>query len=82
MASLGYRYTQPIEWRYGDGLYALERINFIPRLRSWVDDGIHIGADLSIGLDTMINYIGPVGLSGTFGYADDFWVGFGTGLSF
>ncbi len=82
LASLGYRYTQPIKWRYGDGLYALERINFTPRLRSWVDDDFNVGADLSIGLDTVINYMGAVSFSGTFGYAEDFWYRFGVGLSF
>ena len=81
-ASLGYRYTQPVQWRYGDGLYALERINFTPRVRSWLDNDIHVGADLSVGLDTIINYMGAVSVSGTFGYAEGFWYRFGLGLSF
>ena len=82
LASLGYRYIQPIEWRYGDGLYALERVTFTPRLRSWFDKDIHVGADLSVGIDTIANYFGALSFSGTFGYAEGFWYRLGVGLSF
>ena len=82
LASLGYRYSQPVEWRYGDGLYALERLTFTPRLRSWVDQDVNVGGDLTLGLDTMINYMGAVTFSGTFGYAEGFWYRLGVGLSF
>ena len=82
LASLGYRYVQPVRWRYGDGLYALERITFTPRVRSWLDNDVHVGADLSVGLDTIVNYMGALSFSGTLGYAEGFWYRLGVGLSF
>ncbi len=78
--TVGYRRSLPLRLRYGDGLYAAERLTLEPRLRTWVDSGFHVGADLTLSLDTVVNYGAPTSLSGTFGYADGFWYRLGLSL--
>jgi len=76
MASVGLRRSFPAELRYGDGLYALERVTLEPRLRAWVDSALHVGGDLTLSLDTVLSYGAPVSLSASVGYASGFWTRF------
>lgn len=76
----GYRYSLPLEWRYGDGLYAIERLTLEPRVRGWLDSEFGIGGDLTVSLDTVLGYSAPVSFSGTLGYAEGVWYRFGLGL--
>ncbi|MEM7737161.1 MAG: hypothetical protein AAF267_15370 [Deinococcota bacterium] len=78
--TIGYRYSVPIRWRYGDGLYSLERISFEPRGRLWLDDAVGAGADLTVNADVLINYGAPISLGGSVGYAEDFWFRIGLRL--
>ncbi len=71
--TVGYRYSIPMRWRYGDGLYSLERLSFEPRGRLWLDDTVGVGADLTVNADTLINYGAPVSFGGSVGYAESFW---------
>ena len=80
--TVGYRYTLDAEYLYGDGLYALESISFEPRLRSWFDGDIGVGADMSINADILLNYAAPISVGVTAGYADGFWYRFGVRLPF
>ena len=78
--TVGYRRTLPLALRYGDGLYAAERVSLEPRLRTWLDSSLHLGADLTISLDTVINYGAPTSIGATLGYADGFWYRLGLRL--
>ena len=81
-ATAGYRASLPVGLRYGDGLYALERVTVEPRARAWLGTDSGVGADLTLSLDTVLNYSAPLSLSATFGYADGFWTRFGVRLPF
>lgn len=76
----GYHTSLPLGWRYGDGLYAVERLSFEPRARVLWDGGLTWGGDLTVSLDALLNYSAPVSLSGTLGYAEGFWYRFGVRL--
>ena len=80
LGTAGYRVSLPVGWRYGDGLYALERVTVEPRVRGWLGTSSGVGADLTLSLDTILNYSAPLSLSATFGYADGFWTRFGVRL--
>ena len=73
VGSAGYRVNIPVELRYGDGRYALERVTVEPRLRSWYDGTLGIGGDLSVNTDLLLNYAAPVSFGVTVGYAQGFW---------
>lgn len=75
LATLGYRRSVALEWRYGDGRYALERLSLTPRARVWLSSSgqVGVGADLTVMLDTLVNYGAPVSLGATLGYADGLW---------
>lgn len=80
LASLGLTHSLPVQWRIGDGLYALERVTLEPRMRAWAADALYLGGDLTVSLDTVLNYIAPVSFSGTLGYAEGLWSRVGVGL--
>ena len=80
LGTAGYRVSLPVGWRYGDGLYALERVTVEPRVRGWLGTSSSVGADLTLSLDTVLNYSAPLSLSATLGYADGFWTRFGVRL--
>ena len=80
LGTAGYRVSLPVGLRYGDGLYALERVTVEPRARAWLGADAGVGADLTLSLDTVLNYSAPLSLSATFGYADGFWTRFGVRL--
>ena len=71
--TVGYRRSLPLTLRYGDGLYAAERISLEPKVRTWLDSKLHVGADFTLSLDTVVNYGAPTSFSATLGYADGFW---------
>ena len=79
-ASIGYRYSVALPWRYGDGLYSLERLSFEPRLRTWLDDAPGFGADMTVNADTLVNYAAPVSFGVSMGYAEGWWYRFGLRL--
>ncbi|MCA9840037.1 MAG: PD40 domain-containing protein [Trueperaceae bacterium] len=76
-SSLGYRYSYPLEWRYDDGLLAVERLTFEPRLRGWYDGAFGLGADLTLSADTVLSYNAPISFSASIGYSQLFWYRFG-----
>lgn len=78
--TIGYRYSLPVAWRYGDGLHAIERITFEPRFRSWLDSHLRIGGDLTVSFDTVLFYGATASVGGTIGYAEGFWYRFGVRL--
>lgn len=80
LVSVGVARSLPVELRYGDGLYALERVTLEPRLRAWVGDALHVGGDLTVSLDTVLGYGAPVSVGGTLGYADGVWYRLGLRL--
>jgi hypothetical protein len=73
LASAGVSRSVPLELRYGDGLYAAERVTLEPRLRVWFDGALHVGGDVGVSLDTVLGYGAPLSFQGTLGYADSFW---------
>ena len=73
IGTLGYRRSVPVGLRYGDGLYALERLTIEPRARLWFDGAFGAGADLSLYADLVLLYGGPVSVGGTLGYAQGWW---------
>ncbi|CAN5903274.1 hypothetical protein BH24DEI2_BH24DEI2_10940 [soil metagenome] len=73
VATGGYRVTLPAQLRYGDGLYALERVTVEPRVRGWFDGGFGVGGDVSVNADLLLNYAAPVSFGVTVGYAQGFW---------
>lgn len=80
IGTLGYRLSLDAPWRYGDGLYSLERLTLEPRLRLWLAEGFGLGGDLSLYADTLVNYAAPVSFGVTLGYAESFWYRFGLRL--
>ena len=82
VATLGYRQSFALGWRYGDGRYALERLSAEGRLRAWYDGEIGVGGDVGLWADTMLWYAAPLSLGGTVGYAQGWWVGAGVRLGF
>ncbi len=80
LGSFGLTRSFPVELRFGDGLYALERVSLEPRIRTWVADALYLGGDLTVSLDSVLSYGAPVSLSGTLGYADGFWYRLGVRL--
>ena len=80
LVTLGGARSFPLQLRFGDGLYALERVTLEPRLRSWVDGHLHLGGDLTVSLDSVLGYGAPVSLSGTLGYTNNFWTRFAVRL--
>lgn len=80
LVSAGVSRSLPLELRYGDGLYAVERFTLEPRLRMWFDGALHLGGDLSVALDTVLGYGAPVSVFGTLGYATDLWTRVGVRL--
>lgn len=80
LATVGGARSFPVAWRFGDGLYALERLTLEPRLRGWLGSALHVGGDLTVSLDTVLGYNAPVSLSGTLGYAGGFWTRLGLRL--
>ena len=80
VVTVGYRLSLPAPLRYGDGLYALERLTLEPRLRLWHDGALGAGADLSLHADTLLNYAAPVSFGLSFGYAERFWYRMGLRL--
>lgn len=77
MSTLGLRRSFPLELRYGDGLYAAERVTLEPKLHVWLDDTLRLGGDLTLSLDAVLGYGAPVSLGLTLGYAEGFWFGLG-----
>ena len=73
VATAGYRVSVPFELRYGDGLYALERLTLEPRVRTWFDGSFGLGSDLSVNADLLLNYAAPASFGVTVGYAQGFW---------
>ena len=73
VATVGYRVSIPIELRYGDGLYALERLSVEPRVRGWFDGQVGLGSEMSVNADLLLNYAAPVSFGVTVGYAQGFW---------
>ena len=80
LATVGSARSFPLKLRVGDGLYALERVTLEPRLRTWLDSALHLGGDLTVSLDLVINYGAPVSLSGTLGYTGGVWTRFAVRL--
>ncbi|HEX7022127.1 MAG TPA: hypothetical protein VF171_04665, partial [Trueperaceae bacterium] len=79
-AHLAYHTSLPLGWRLGDGKLALERLSLTPRLESWWDTRPGLGADLTLGFDSVLGYGAPVAVTATFGYAEGFWYGLGLQL--
>jgi hypothetical protein len=80
LVSVGLARSFPVELRYGDGLYALERVTLEPRLRSWLGGALYLGGDLTVSLDSVLGYGAPVSVGGTLGYAGSFWYRLGVRL--
>ncbi len=80
VGTAGYRVSFSTPLRYGDGLYALERLTLEPRARLWHDGQLGVGGDLSLHADTLVNYAAPVSLGVTLGYAEGFWYRLGLRL--
>jgi len=80
LVSVGGTRSFPLKLRFGDGLYALERVTLGPRLRTWLDSALHVGGDLTVSLDSVLGYGAPVSLSGTLGYTNGVWTRFGVRL--
>jgi hypothetical protein len=78
--SAGYRASVPIHWRYGDGRYALERLTLEPTARAWLGANLHLGGDLGVWADTVLDYGAPVSFGGTVGYAQGWWYALGVKL--
>lgn len=62
LATFGLTRSLPIQWRFGDGLYALERVMLEPRMRIWAANALYLGGDLTVSLDTVLNYVAPIRL--------------------
>lgn len=72
---VGYRLSLPVQWRIDDGVYALERLTFEPRVRPYFDGRFRLAADLTLSADAVLGYGAPVSLSMSLGYAQGFWYG-------
>ena len=71
--TLALRDSYRVQWRYADGLLALERLTLEGRLHAGFDGAVIGAADLSLWADTMIRYGAPVSLGATAGYAEGWW---------
>jgi hypothetical protein len=71
VGTLGYRVSLPLEWRLGDGRYALERLTLEPRVRSYFDGVFGLGADITVSADTILGYGAPSTFAVAFGYAQN-----------
>ncbi len=80
LAHIGFRHTINTAWRYGDGLHAIERVSIKPRLSTWYDTELHVGADIGLYFDSVVNYLAPISVGAQVGYADGFWYSWGLGL--
>jgi hypothetical protein len=81
VGTMGYRVSLPIEWRLGDGRYALERVTLEPRVRGYVDGVFGVGADITVSADTVLGYGAPSTFGITLGYVQNqFWYSFGLRL--
>ncbi len=80
LVSVGGVRSIPLKFRFGDGLYALERVTLEPHLYTWLDSAVHLGGDLTVSLDSALNYGATVSLSGTLGYTNALWTRFGVRL--
>ncbi len=81
LLSVGGARSFPLKLRFGDGLYALERVTLEPRLRTWLDSSsLYLGGDLTVSLDSVLGYGAPVSLSGTLGYTRGVWTRFAVRL--
>jgi hypothetical protein len=80
VATFGYRYSWSARLRYRDGLYAVERLTFEPRARTWFDGSWGVGTDLSVFADAVLAYGAPVSIGGTVGYAQGWWYRLGARL--
>jgi hypothetical protein len=81
VGTVGYRVSLPLEWRLGDGRYALERVTLEPRLRGYFDGTFGVGADITVSADTILGYGAPSSFGVTLGYAQNrFWSSFGLRL--
>jgi len=81
VGTLGYRYSQPINYRIYDGYLALERISFEPRLRAWYDGEFLVGSDLGVHADMLMLYELPISAGFSVGYSEAFWYRFGLRLT-
>lgn len=79
---LAYRYSQPLGWRYGDGLYGLERLTLQPQIYGWAGQNFGLGGAFTLGADMMIVYAAPVSLQATVGYnlGHGMWTRIGAGI--
>ena len=73
VGTAGYRASIPVALRYGDGLYAVERITLEPRARIWLDGDVGFGADVSALADVVLLYGGTASFGVTVGHADGLW---------
>lgn len=71
LASLEYRLSLPLAWRYGDGIIAAERLTLAPAVRAWPGG---VGVDVALALDGMIGYELPLRLGVRAGYAGGLWL--------
>lgn len=78
--TFGLTKSLPVGLRFGDGLYALERVTLEPKVRTWVGNALYLGGDLTVSLDTVLSYGAPVAFSGTLGYAGGLWTRLGIRL--
>lgn len=73
LMSVAVRESLPIEWRYADGILALERLTFEARTHGSYDGELRAAADLSMWADLMVRYGAPISLGGSAGYANRWW---------
>jgi hypothetical protein len=82
VATIGYRASAALAWRFGDGRYALERLTVELRARGWYDGAVGAGGDVGVWADTLLWYAAPVSFGGSVGYSEGWWgrVGLRLGL--
>ncbi len=81
VGTIGYRFSLPVEWRIGDGRYALERFTLEPRLYPYFDGVFGVGAAITLNADTIIGYGAATTFGVTFGYVkNQFYSSFGLRL--
>ncbi|MGL4608879.1 MAG: hypothetical protein ACRCYY_04210 [Trueperaceae bacterium] len=77
VGTVGYRVSLPLEWRWGDGRYALERVTLEPRVRPYVGSSAGLAADVALSADTILGYGAPTSFGVSFGYVqNNFWLTF------
>jgi hypothetical protein len=81
LGTLGVGRSLPMRLVVLSDLLTLERISVEPRLHSWMDQDVHVGADITLSADTLVTTTRLVTVSSTFGYTDTLWVRFGLRLS-